>query len=74
MSRNQLNIRVSDELEALIDQKRIQLASEMKVIPTRSDVVRYALEGYLGVTLSETDQDRRTADSRKKGSAARAAK
>lgn len=74
MSRNQLNIRVSDELEALIDQKRIQLASEMKVIPTRSDVVRYALEGYLGVTLSETDQDRRTADSRKKGAPARAAK
>ncbi len=74
MSRNQLNIRVSDELEALIDQKRIQLASEMKVIPTRSDVVRYALEGYLGVTLSETDQDRRTADSRKKGTVRRAAK
>lgn len=60
MSRNQLNIRVSDELEALIDKKRIELASTLKVIPTRSDVVRYALESYLGVSVSETDADRRT--------------
>ena len=35
MSRNQLNIRVSDELESLIDKKRIDLASTMKIIPTR---------------------------------------
>ncbi|MGH6639675.1 MAG: hypothetical protein ACREVZ_07385 [Burkholderiales bacterium] len=60
MSRNQLNIRVSDELEALIDKKRIELASEMKVIPTRSDVVRYALADYLGISLDKTDYDRRT--------------
>ena len=74
MSRNQLNIRVSDELETLIDQKRIDLASTMKIIPTRSDVVRYALESYLGITMSETDQDRRTTDKLKKGTAARAVK
>lgn len=74
MSRNQLNIRVSDELEMLIDQKRIALASTMKIIPTRSDVVRYALESYLGVSLSETDQDRRTTDHQKKGSASRRTK
>lgn len=61
MSRNQLNIRVSDELEELIDKKRIELASTLKVIPTRSDVVRYALESYLGVSVKETDADRRTA-------------
>ena len=71
MSRNQLNIRVSDELESLIDKKRIELASTMKVIPTRSDVVRYALEDYLGITMSETDQDRRTSDSLKKGTTLR---
>ena len=71
MSRNQLNIRVSDELESLIDKKRIDLASTMKVIPTRSDVVRYALEDYLGITMSETDQDGRTSDSLKKGTALR---
>ena len=74
MSRNQLNIRVSDELEALIDQKRIDLASSMKVIPTRSDVVRYALESYLCVSLSETDQDGRTSDKLKKGTTARTQK
>ena len=62
MSRNQLNIRVSDELEALIDKKRIELASTLKIIPTRSDVVRYALEEYLGKSLSETDFDRRTSE------------
>ena len=71
MSRNQLNIRVSDELESLIDKKRIELASTMKIIPTRSDVVRFALEKYLGITMAETDQDRRTTDKLKKGATAR---
>ena len=71
MSRNQLNIRVTDELEELIDKKRIELASTMKIIPTRSDVVRYALEHYLGVALPEADQDARTTDKKKKGSAGR---
>lgn len=71
MSRNQLNIRVSDELESLIDKKRIELASTMKIIPTRSDVVRYALENYLGITMAETDQDRRTSDKLKKGAMVR---
>lgn len=61
MSRNQLNIRVSDELEALIDRKRIELASTMGAIPSRSDVVRYALESYLGVSLAESEADGRTA-------------
>jgi hypothetical protein len=71
MSRNQLNIRVSDELESLIDKKRIELASTMKVIPTRSDIVRYALESYLGIKMDETDQDRRTTDRLKKGTSGR---
>lgn len=62
MSRNQLNIRVSDELEALIDKKRIELASSMKIIPTRSDVVRYALEQYLGKSMQEIDEHRPTAE------------
>ena len=62
MSRNQLNIRVSDELEELIDKKRIELASTLMVIPTRSDVVRFALESYLGVSVKQTDADRRTTE------------
>jgi Arc/MetJ-type ribon-helix-helix transcriptional regulator len=60
MSRNQLNIRVSDELEELIDKKRIALATEMKIIPTRSDVVRYALADYLKISLEKTDYDHRS--------------
>lgn len=65
MSRNQLNIRVSDELEELIDKKRIELAATMKIIPTRSDVVRYALASYLGISLEETDTDGRSTEGRK---------
>lgn len=65
MSRNQLNVRVSDELEKLIDKKRIQLSEELGAIPSRSDVVRIALESYLGVDLSDTDADRRKTDSKK---------
>jgi len=72
MSRNQLNIRVSDQLEELIDQKRIELAATMKMIPTRSDVVRYALEKYLGVSLKDTDYDRRTTEGKASENAARA--
>lgn len=60
MSRNQLNIRVSDELEAQIDKKRIELASTFGTIPTRSDVVRYALEQYLNFPLAHSDADGRT--------------
>jgi len=59
VSRNQLNVRVSDELEKLIDKKRIQLSAELGNIPSRSDVVRFALEAYLDVDLSTTDADRR---------------
>lgn len=59
MSRNQLNVRVSDELEKLIDKKRIQLSNELGTIPSRSDVVRFALESYLDADLSKTDADRR---------------
>lgn len=74
MSRNQLNIRVSDELEALIDKKRIELASTMKIIPTRSDVVRYALENYLAISLNETESDRRTTDKIKNSAPAKGIK
>ena len=59
MSRAQLNVRVSDELEKLIDTKRIELSKQLGFIPTRSDVVRYALESYLGVSLAESEADQR---------------
>jgi Arc/MetJ-type ribon-helix-helix transcriptional regulator len=64
MDRSQLNIRVSDHLGKLIDNKRIQLSQTMKSIPSRSDVIRFALEMYLGEDLSESEVDRRKATSK----------
>lgn len=59
MDRSQLNIRVSDHLGKLIDAKRIELSQNMKTIPSRSDVIRFALEMYLGEDLSGSEVDRR---------------
>lgn len=61
MSRAQLNVRVSDLLEQAIDKKRIELSRKLGTIPSRSDVVRFALESYLGVDLSEAEADGRKA-------------
>lgn len=59
MERSQLNLRISDQLGKLIDAKRIELSQTMGSIPTRSDILRFALAQYLNVDLSQTDQDRR---------------
>ena len=59
MTRAQLNVRVSDQLGKLIDKKRIELNKKLGTIPSRSDVVRFALEAYLGVDLSTTEADGR---------------
>lgn len=59
MERSQLNLRISDHLGKLIDAKRIELAATMGTIPTRSEILRFALESYLGEDLSETEGDRR---------------
>jgi hypothetical protein len=60
MSRTQLNVRVSEELERAIDEKRIELRATLGSIPSRSDVLRLALEAYLGITLAATEMDRRS--------------
>ena len=69
MSRNQLNVRASDELAKLIDKKRVQLSSQLGTIPSRSDVVRFALESYLGVKLSDIDSDGRKTPAKRKSAA-----
>ena len=61
MTRTQLNVRVSDALERAIDEKRIKLRETMGTIPTRSDVLRLALEAYLGIQMGPEDADGRTA-------------
>jgi Arc/MetJ-type ribon-helix-helix transcriptional regulator len=60
MSRTQLNVRVSEELERAIDAKRIELHPKLGEIPSRSDVLRLALEAYLGISLTEVEKDRRS--------------
>jgi hypothetical protein len=59
MERNQINLRMSDELRKLIDGKRIEIAGKDGAIPTRSDILRLALEQYFGTDLSQTEIDRR---------------
>ncbi len=59
MERSQLNLRISEQLGKLIDARRIELASSMGRIPTRSEILRFALESYLGADLSEFEIDRR---------------
>lgn len=71
MSRTQLNVRVSDELEKAIDEKRVELLAALGTIPTRSDILRMALETYLGVNLTESDADRRSTTGPEKRETAR---
>jgi hypothetical protein len=66
MSRAQLNVRVSDLLEQAIDKKRIELSRTLGTIPTRSDVVRFALEHYLGVDLTDAEADGRKSSTKAK--------
>jgi len=48
MDRMQINVRLDAELATRIDEKRTQLQKELGRIPTRSEVVRMALERFLG--------------------------
>lgn len=47
IDRIQINVRLDNELISLLDEKRIEFQKELGTIPTRSDVVRIALEKYL---------------------------
>jgi hypothetical protein len=60
MTRTQLNVRVSEALERAIDERRIKLRETLGTIPTRSDVLRLALEAYLGIQMGPEDADGRT--------------
>jgi hypothetical protein len=74
MTRTQLNVRVSELLERAIDEKRIELRESLGTIPTRSDVLRLALESYLGITMGPDDQDGRSTTGPKVRKAAASAK
>jgi hypothetical protein len=59
MERSQLNLRISEELGKAIDAKRIELSAKLGNIPSRSDILRLALERYLQIDLSTIEVDRR---------------
>jgi hypothetical protein len=48
VERSQLNVRVTPELEQLIEKKRVGLMAELGYIPSRSEVVRLAIEAFVG--------------------------
>ncbi|MFV1922217.1 MAG: ribbon-helix-helix protein, CopG family [Methylotenera sp.] len=45
--RIQVNVRVDGDLIKLLDEKRIELLKDLGAIPSRSEVIRMALEEYL---------------------------
>ena len=47
MERMQINMRIDKELAARLDGKRIALAGELQRIPTRTDVIKMALDLFL---------------------------
>jgi hypothetical protein len=59
MPRTQINVRLDEALIELLDKKRMALQPELGFIPTRSDVMRFALEEYLGTGKPTTEKPRR---------------
>jgi len=47
MSRVQINVRIDSDLASRLDQKRIELQKEIGKIPSRSEVIRIAIENFL---------------------------
>lgn len=47
MDRLQINVRLPPDLMELLDRQRVELHATLGKIPSRSDVVRLALEFYL---------------------------
>lgn len=47
VERIQVNVRVDGDLIKLLDEKRIELLNELGAIPSRSEVIRIALEKFL---------------------------
>jgi Arc/MetJ-type ribon-helix-helix transcriptional regulator len=47
MDRVQINVRITEQLAAQIDQKRVEIQKQEGRIPSRSDVVRMAIENFV---------------------------
>jgi len=47
ISRVQINVRIDESLASRLDQKRIDLQKQLDKIPSRSEVIRMAIEKFL---------------------------
>lgn len=54
MDRLQVNIRLTTEIINRLDQKRIELQPRLGRIPSRSEVMRFAIDAYLGISAAVT--------------------
>lgn len=55
MDRLQINVRLPPELMELLDKKRVELMETTGKIPSRSDVVRLALEAFLALSKPRSE-------------------
>lgn len=55
--RNQISAWADDGLLAALDAKRQEVADEVGKIPNRSDIVRAALQTYLGLPVTAYSDD-----------------
>ena len=53
VKQNQLNIRVDRKLEVALDEKRIDFSKQLGYIPSRSEIVRMAIEQFLSIDRTE---------------------
>jgi len=58
MERQQVNVRLDLDLADRIDKKRIELTETLGHIPTRSDIIRMALEEFLGAKTAKVKKAR----------------
>jgi hypothetical protein len=47
---SQVNVRVDRDMEKALDAKRIDLSKTLGYIPSRSEVIRLAIDAFLGIT------------------------
>lgn len=61
MESMQINMRMNKELSARIDKKRIELSGELQRIPSRTEVIKMALELFLADIPKPTGKPKRPA-------------
>jgi hypothetical protein len=61
MERMQINMRIDKELAEAIDKKRIELTSQLQRIPTRTDVIKMALDVFLNDADKQPGKSKKTA-------------